>query len=284
MTLRALHRGFLQELRKLYNDHEAEVITGMVFREMLNTGKSELIMYPDNIADPASIKKLNDALAQLQLHKPVQYVTGFAWFCGLRFKVSPAVLIPRPETEELVHSIVGFSQTGERKKMLDIGTGSGCIPVTVKKNIPALEMDALDISAAALDVARENANIHGTQVNYILQDFLNESSWNSLGVYDIISSNPPYIPELEKDKLDPNVAAYEPHEALFVPDNDAIIFYERIAAFAKGHLAADGKIFMETHEDYAVNVVNFFRADGYEAGILLDFYGKERMIVATRSR
>ena len=145
-------------------------------------------------------------------------------------------------------------------------------------------MSALDISEDALTIARENDRIHQTEIEWIQLNFLDEKNWSGLSVYDVILSNPPYIPENEKEKLDINVAAHEPLEALFVPDNQPLIFYEKIAEFAKNHLAEDGKIFMETHEDYARQVADHFIAEGYDAVVKKDFYEKERMVLATHSR
>jgi release factor glutamine methyltransferase len=144
-------------------------------------------------------------------------------------------------------------------------------------------VSALDISQEALMVARENADIHRTNIEWIQMDFLDQATWNDLPVYDVIISNPPYIPENEKGKLDKNVTDHEPLQALFVPDNQPLIFYEKIAEFAKNHLAEDGKIFIETHEDYAQQVADHFSAEGYNAVVKKDFYDKERMVKATRS-
>jgi release factor glutamine methyltransferase len=281
MHLKALHRYFLDELRPLYGDHEAAVITGMVFEDLLHTSKSRLIMHPQEIVEEENLEKMQVALRQLKNHKPVQYVLGSTWFYNLVFKVTEAVLIPRPETEELVGEAIRFLQTIDKKHVLDIGTGSGCIPVSIKKNVPAAAVTALDISEAALVVANENAEKNQTAITWMQLDFLDESYWGDLHIYDVITSNPPYIPENEKEKLDKNVTEYEPALALFVTDKEPLVFYKKIALFGKKHLALAGSIFMETHEDFANGVAEHFIGEGYKVSIKKDFYGKERMVIAT---
>ncbi len=281
MHLKLLHTWFLNELRPFYEGHEASVITGMVFEELLQVNKARIITQPQEKIAESDIKKLEDALLELKTYKPVQYILGTAWFYHLIFKVTADVLIPRPETEELVQKVIQFLQPAGKGQVLDIGTGSGCIPVTIKKNAPGALITAIDISATALAIAKENAQTHHTEIKWLQLDFLNESTWQVLPEYEVIISNPPYIPENEKDKLHQNVIAYEPGLALFVADIDPLLFYKKIAAFGGNHLAADGKIFMETHEDYAKAVKEHFIREGYDAVIEKDFYGKERMVVAT---
>lgn len=284
MHLKALHTYFLNELSSFYEAHEAAVITGMVFEHILQADKARIITRPEQEVDNASAEKLQQALEQLMLYKPVQYVLGMAWFYKLDFKVTPDVLIPRPETEELVLEAISFIQPGKTAQVLDIGTGSGCIPVSIKKNLPQTIVTAIDISSPALAVAKENALRHNVDISWRQVDFLDESYWKTLTEYDVIISNPPYIPENEKEKLDKNVTAFEPGQALFVPDNEPLVFYKKIAAFGKLHLAGAGKIFMETHEDYAGAVAAYFTSEGYNAIVKKDFYEKERMVIATRSR
>ncbi len=282
MHLKALHTYFLHELRPLYGDHEAAVITGMVFEDLLQAGKTRLIMQPREIVKENDLDKMQEALRQLKTHRPVQYVLGTAWFYNLVFKVTEAVLIPRPETEELVEEAIRFLHTAANKLVLDIGTGSGCIPVSIKKNVPAANVSAIDICDAALAIAKENALSNQTEIKWMQLDFLDEYSWVDFPKYDVITSNPPYIPENEKEKLDKNVTAYEPALALFVTDKEPLVFYKKIAAFGKKHLAPAGKIFLEAHEDYADQVAEHFTGEGYDTSIKMDFYGKERMVMATR--
>ena len=281
MLLKELYSNFLAELKLLYNENEASVICSMVFEFVGGFNKSQLISNPNTILDAETEHSLKQALIKLKQHTPVQYVTGTAWFYNLPFKVTEAVLIPRPETEELVSLILDFGKKENKKNLLDIGCGSGCIPVSVKKNLPSLQVTAIDISEDALLVAKQNAATHSTDISWYLCDFLDESTWTALPAYDIIVSNPPYIPEKEKTQLDKNVTAHEPHLALFVPNNRHLIFYEKIAKFGKSHLLPGGSIFMETHELYAGEVAAYFISQGYNAAVKKDFYEKERMVIAT---
>jgi release factor glutamine methyltransferase len=227
-----------------------------------------LIKKADEEINETVLQKLNDALTQLLLHKPIQYVTGECWFYKMKLKVNEHVLIPRPETEELVELISSELSVQNQKdeiKLLDIGTGSGCIAIAL-------------ISAAALTLAKENAANQKTEINFIQLNFLDEEQWNDLPMYDIIISNPPYIPINEKTKLDKNVTEFEPHTALFVPDNNPLLFYKKIAAFAKTHLKTGGKIFMEVHEDYAKETAALFFNNYSEVLIQKDISGKDRML------
>lgn len=211
-------------------------------------------------------------------HKPVQYVLNEAWFGGMKFFVDENVLIPRPETEELVEWIV--AESGDKKTLLDIGTGSGCIPATLKKKLPQIAVTSIDISARALSVAEANAKTLGADVSLIQMDFLNRQQWSSLGSFDVIVSNPPYIALGEKDEMDKNVTDFEPHVALFVPDEDPLVFYRMIAEFGRIHLAAEGRIYMELNEALGFACTELFRGQGYETELRKDLQGKERMLKA----
>ena len=284
MQLKELYIHFVNELKQFYDSHEASVISSMIFESIAQINKSTLITHPHQIVEKEILNKLNEALSQLKLHVPVQYITGHAWFYNLQFNVSMAVLVPRPETEELVKIVIDFIKTYHKKTVLDIGTGSGCIAISVKKNLPVISMHAIELSEAALGIAKQNGVAHLTGITWQQMNFLDEDQWKLLPMFDVIVSNPPYIPLKEKDKLDKNVTAHEPHLALFVPDNEPLIFYEKIAAFGKEHLARGGSIFMETHESYAKEVAAHFNKNGYETLIKKDFYEKERMVTATRFR
>ena len=205
---------------------------------------------------------------------------GEAWFYRMKLKVNEHVLIPRPETEELVEQLI----TDRKSKLtdpaiLDIGTGSGCIPVAIKKNLPAAKVTSIDISKDALALAIENAALYNTHISFLQMDFLDESTWPSLPIFDIIISNPPYIPINEKEKLAKHVSDFEPHLALFVPNDSSLIFYEKIAAFGRDHLMPGGKIYLETHEDHAMETAALFLRNYPTVMIKKDMYGKERMIL-----
>jgi release factor glutamine methyltransferase len=296
MTNKELYRDFLQQLRQVYNASEAAVITDLVFEKVVGLQRADIIKNPDQPVNTALSVDLSQCMHLLLQHKPVQYVLGEAWFYKMKLRVNEQVLIPRPETEELVQIILDDCReiagrknlskispemaAGTILSMLDIGTGSGCIAIAVKKNMPDINMHALDISEGALSVAKENAIKEQVDITFLQVDFLAEDSWRALSVFDVIISNPPYIPLLEATKLDKNVTAYEPHAALFVPDDTPLIFYEKIAAFGIKHLAANGMIYVEIHENFALEAAQVFGAYR-KVEIKKDIFGKDRMIVVS---
>ena len=282
MMIKELYRTFLVQLQKIYSLTEATAITEWVFEKMASLKRSDILKNPQKKITLAADKLIQETLEELLSHKPVQYVLGEAWFYHMKFKVNPHVLIPRPETEELVEQLI----TERKSKLtdpaiLDIGTGSGCIPIAIKKNLPASKLTAIDVSEDALALAKENATMHNAHINFTQLNFLDESTWPSLPLFDIIISNPPYIPINEKGKLAKNITSFEPHLALFVPDKSPLLFYEKIAAFGKDHLLPNGKIYLETHEDFAQQAAALFRTHYQTVMIKKDMYGKERMIIIT---
>jgi release factor glutamine methyltransferase len=286
MIAKILYRQMLEQLQNVYSPHEASVITDWVFEK--NAGLKKLDFIKDGTLQVSITQesKLREALRALLLHQPVQYVLGEAWFGHLNLLVNEHVLIPRPETEELVQWIVAAQESAGDKTLsiLDIGTGSGCIPIYLKQKLPAATIEAVDISEAALTVAKQNALTHETSINFLQLDFLNEISWQQLPQYDIIVSNPPYIPYKEKEVMDANVIRFEPYSALFVADNSPFIFYEKIVLFAKTHLANHGTIYVEIHEDFAEATAKVFEAIFETVVIKKDIFGKDRMISATHFR
>ena len=280
MTVGENHQKYINALQTIYSEREANAITNLAFENILHLTKQNIITRFNEITDEKIELKLNDVLPKLLQHEPIQYIVENAWFYNLNFKVNNAVLIPRPETEELVYEAINFLKNNEEKKVLDIGTGSGCIPISIKKNIPNAIVHALDVSLAALSVAKENAFKNNVEINFIELDFLVDDDYIYLSTYDLIISNPPYIPNTET--LDKNVTNYEPHLALFVPENDALVFYKRILHFAEFHLAVGGKIMLEVHENLAKETAYLFAKKRYEVEIKKDMQGKERMLVIYR--
>ena len=281
MVLKELYRSFLLRLQNIYSLGEATTITNWAFEKIANIKRSDIIKDPAQPLNPSTLKLLNDALAQLLEHKPIQYVLGEAWFYNMQFKVNEQVLIPRPETEELVEMVLEACKNKLTDIfILDIGTGSGCIPVIVKKHLPASKIMALDISSEALKVAKENALHYHTDIEFKVFDFLNEKKWDELPVFDIIVSNPPYIPLNEKAGLDKHVANNEPHTALFVPDNEPLLFYNKIADFSRQHLADGGCIFMEAHENHDKEVEAVFSKQYENVIVKKDINGKNRIVMA----
>jgi release factor glutamine methyltransferase len=284
MTARELYRIYLQSLVGVYGQEEAATITRIVFESMAGIKPFDFIKEPGQVLEKTAREKLHQALLELEKQKPVQYVTGEAWFYKLPFKVNEAVLIPRPETEELVEAALSFLQGYPNARVLDIGTGSGCIPIAIKKNKPDALVGSIDISADALEVARENAASLQADIIFEELDFLDEANWNKLFMYDLVISNPPYIPISEKKDMETHVTNFEPGLALFVQNEYPLIFYEKLASFAKVHLAGDGQMMMETHENYAEKVCGLMLDNGFTAAIINDMSGKQRMVVVNHSR
>jgi release factor glutamine methyltransferase len=280
MTLKEIQQKYHLALSKIYNTGEVNGITNIALEEIAAVERNEIISNANKTLEPNLIEKLHTALDRLCLYEPVQYVVGSTWFYNLKFIVTNAVLIPRPETEELVFEAINFLKNNPNKKVIDIGTGSGCIPISIKKNVTDSIVSALDVSKAALGIAKENANTNNTSVHFYEIDFLEEKNYDQLGKYDLIISNPPYIPNTEI--LEENVTNFEPHIALFVPENDVLIFYKKILKFTENHLEKDGIIMLEVHENLAKECAALFTKNSYEVKIKLDMQGKERMLIIYR--
>ncbi len=287
MTINNYYRHYLQQLQHIYSLQEASVITEWVFDKLVQVSRLDIIKAPESIMNTEKIKILDEALGKLLQHYPVQYLLGETVFYNLILKVNNAVLIPRPETEELVHWIINdLKKTAPDKKysILEIGCGSGCIAIALQKNLPDTTITAIEISETALTAAIKNSKINNAAINFLQADFLDESTWDKLSKVDIIVSNPPYIPVAEKNMLDKNVTHFEPHTALFVPDKSPLLFYEKIANFAKTHLKKSGIIYVETHEDFAAATAAIFSSIFKEVILKKDLLGKNRMVKATGFR
>jgi release factor glutamine methyltransferase len=237
-----------------------------------------LIAQTDNLTS-SQIISVEQSIAQLLQHKPIQQIVGYTWFAGNKFFVDENVLIPRPETDELVEHILNEHQN-QAISIIDIGTGSGCIAISLKHKLPQATVTAVDVSNKALAIAAKNASHIGSDVNFLHLDFLDESNWNQLPTFDIIVSNPPYIKELEKAQMHNNILLHEPHLALFVPNDNALIFYVKIALFAQTHLKINGCVWLEINEALGKETAAVFIDNGFNAQIILDMQGKERIIKA----
>ena len=280
MTLQSAQQQLQIQLKTLYEEREAATITDWVMEHITGKKRIERLLDKQLLLTDEQQTRLLQIKTELITHRPVQYVLGESWFAGMKLYVNESVLIPRPETEELIEWAAESIQNSKFKiqNILDIGTGSGCIPIAVKKKIPGVSVSSIDVSLEALQVAKQNAEILDTDIAFLHIDFLNESAWNQLPVFDVIVSNPPYIKQSEEKNMAKNVLAFEPLIALFVPDKDALLFYRKIAAFAKSHLNKKGMIFLEINETFGKEVVALFEKDGYVVELRKDLQGKDRMV------
>lgn len=274
-TRREIFRALTEAGAELYGEAEARQIAEMVLesrgvsRNMLLVDPNEELQFPD----------LDSVINDIRAWRPVQYIIGTAEFAGMDFEVSDAVLIPRPETEELVDWIA--SEVGDSASILDVGTGSGCIAIALSRAVSGSSVWALDISADALAVARRNGAKYARDVRFVEGDALSDFSALFAEKFDIVVSNPPYIPDSDSRLMRRNVTDYEPHTALFVPDNDPLLFYRSIARTALKMLKAEGKIYFEIYESLADEMQRMLHDEGYEEiAVREDFRGKPRMICA----
>jgi release factor glutamine methyltransferase len=288
MTTGEAYIDFIKKLKTIYDDREAETISDWVFENLTGMKRWERRANQHNEIKNSEYQQLQKYLQELSKHKPVQYVLNESWFYKMKFFVNEDVLIPRPETEELVEWIINefnLPNPNDSKpiNILEIGSGSGCISISLKKELPGAHVTAIDISEKALEVAKKNAGELKASIDFFKIDFLDETKWGSLSQCDIIVSNPPYIPVKEKESLKRNVIDFEPEVALFVEDSDPFIFYKKIARFSKTHLKRGGKIYVEINETKSEEIKEVFENEDFNATITKDIYGKERMVKAVKS-
>lgn len=294
MNIGEAERYVIKELTSIYDDREAYNIADILIQDLSGFNKSDRIIKKNEILTDESKKKLESALSRLLNHEPIQYVINKSWFYNMELYVDNSVLIPRPETEELVQWIIDdvrsegkdvfenkpmTSDETDLLKIADIGTGSGCIALALKKAMPRAEVWGYDHSEAALTVARRNGSSLDIRVDFQGVDFLDYEQHKFLPSVDIIVSNPPYISFEEKNSLNQNVVNYEPHMALFVPDNDPLVFYKALIHYSRHRLHANGRLYMEINEVAAEEIKNLFDAEGmYTIEIKKDLQGKNRMV------
>ena len=280
--IKSLREFIKNELDGLYPGREIEGLIWILFEEIVHIPRSELNLDPARSLDPGQVQKVLEAVGQLKGHRPIQYILGYAEFFGIRFRVTPGVLIPRPETEELVQWVVD-EHMDTAVRILDIGTGSGCIAVALKKSIPGASVYATDISETALEIAAWNALQNGVDVGFVRDDISNPGGIPGKPGLDIIVSNPPYIPYSERQSMDKNVTGFEPAEALFVPDRYLLKFYHLVATFGKLNLTGNGLLYFEIHESFGQKVIGLLHDHGYNAVTLRkDINGKDRMVRAEK--
>lgn len=282
MTVHAAYQNLLSALRARHSEGESKSIVRIVFEDAFSVYnfRREDSLTESQVAHFEGIK------TRLINGEPVQYILGQADFYGLQLEVNPSVLIPRPETEELVFWIEEtIKDHPHLRKILDIGTGSGCIPLALKKRLPHLQIHALEISEAALQVARRNAEKYSLEIEFFRADILDKNAQKDFGMYDLIVSNPPYIPLREKGLMPVQVLEHEPHLALFTTDANPLIFYCTIGDFAREHLRPGGRLFFECNEFNAEEVRDLSESAGFsETEIRRDMQGKDRMVRARNFR
>ena len=287
-TIKDVFENYKRMLKDTYDTNEIEAITLLVINEICNLSKAKIKAFPETEIPVEQSEKLNHILEELKTGKPVQYILGKTEFYGLPFYVNPSVLIPRPETEELVEWVlesVGTRQSAVGS-ILDIGTGSGCIAVSLKKNLPGFKVSAIDISEQALQIAASNAVLNNVDIEFINDDILNPKSHIShlTSHISIIISNPPYVTLHDKTQMHANVTDFEPHTALFVPENDPLLFYKAIADFATTNLTENGLLFFEINESYGEETVDFLNNKGFKnIELRKDMSGRDRMVRAVNS-
>ncbi len=280
MTLELAYLQLKYQLEILYETRESSKIANMVMEHITGISRMDRLLQKDLKLTHEQRKILDTKTNRLLNSEPVQYVIGEAWFANKLFQVNSSVLIPRPETEELIDWVLKDNPEKNLKKVLDIGTGSGCIPITLKTNLPNTSVMSIDISSEALTIAQNNAIDHDVNIDLRQIDFLDESNWHDLPLFDCIVSNPPYIKDSEKTTLSKHVIKYEPSIALFVSDEDPLIFYRKIALLGKQHLEKSGTIYLEINQTLGKEVIELFQEYGYQTELRKDLMENDRMVKA----
>jgi release factor glutamine methyltransferase len=267
-----------KELTGIYSKEEIESLTFLIFEKLMGYTRTRFLLAKDEILIPEKLDEINQIVARLKNHEPIQYILGQTEFYGLPFYTVPEVLIPRPETEELVQWIIQENKFA-KPIILDIGTGTGCIPVSLKKNIADSIVFACDISPVCIETARRNAELNNCDISVFEYDILAQTPEMNIPEPDLIVSNPPYVRESEKLQMEKNVLAFEPELALFVPDENPLIYYQRIAEFALNHLKDKGMLYFEINETFGQECSEMLRKMNFTSIVLKkDIHGKDRMI------
>lgn len=277
--VRDIRNYYCEQLCSIYDKNESNTLILILFEYYFNINRIKMSLEPELRLSESEMLKLHFAVKDLLKNKPIQYIIGETEFCDLKFKVNENVLIPRPETSELVRLIANSHQPSTISNILDIGTGSGCIAISLAKMIPQSNVYALDISEKALDVAKENAINNNVNITFIHDDILTKTQTLTQTKFDIIVSNPPYVRELEKVDMHNNILQWEPHNALFVSDEDPLIFYRSILEFSKKHLKENGEIWFEINEYLGKEMKDLCEEAGFSnIEIYKDFRDKERFL------
>jgi release factor glutamine methyltransferase len=279
MLIKTYKSLFQRELSSFYDTMEIESFFFLILEQFRNLKRIDLALQPDLEFTEAEISQWNLVLEQLKIEIPIQYILGKTHFYGLEFQVNPNVLIPRPETEELVDWIIKTNSNGNLSpiKIIDIGTGSGCIAISLAKNLPNASVFALDVSKKALEIAQKNAIQNETKITFIEKNILEITNFEQQ--FDVIVSNPPYVRNLEKAEIKKNVLENEPHLALFVADDDALLFYRKIGQIAMKNLQSGGQLYFEINQYLGKETVDLLADLGFQnIELRQDIYGNNRMI------
>lgn len=277
MLAKDYRNHFIEKLAPLYDVLEAESFFYILLEDFYQMKRIDLALQPDFVFTDQEISRWNQVLEKLEKEIPIQYILGKAHFYGLEFEVNENTLIPRPETEELAEWIVKKNEFKGKIKILDIGTGSGCIAISLAKNLPDAEVFAIDVSGKALETAKKNAFTNEVNVVFMQRDILKTEDLEQ--DFDVIVSNPPYVRNLEKDEIKKNVLEYEPHLALFVEDDDALLFYRKISELAQKNLKENGTLYFEINQYLGTEMIDLLEAKNFnEIELRKDIYGNDRMI------
>ena len=287
MTFEAAEQSLATALDGLYENREAATIAGMVMEFVTGKSKMDRWLQKNELLSIEDLKRLEKYSKELLTCKPVQYVLGQAWFAGMCLTVNEHTLIPRPETEELVNLCASWAASNKIQdaplQILEVGTGSGCIAIALQRKMPAAIITAIDISAEAIEVATINAAKYNAPIQFKTVDFLDEARWPEMGNYDIIISNPPYIADIEKESMAGHVLDFEPHTALFVTNNNPLIFYSALANFGNKYLNKNGALFVEINQALGLQTKDVFEQKNYTTLLKKDLFENDRMIAATKN-
>ena len=271
-----------KELTEIYPPEEIQSLVFLLFEDISELKKVDIILNLQKGVSESELLKYNFAIKDLKRGKPIQHILGYGWFDGLKFDVSPSTLIPRPETEELVQMLFEAENKFNNLEIIDLGTGTGCIPISLKKRMPQHHFTAVDFSDEILKLAGKNALKHETPISIRLCDLLSPST-DFAGLWDVIISNPPYVLESDKSAMHPNVLNHEPSSALFVPDDNPLLFYKSILKFAGKHLNKGGRLYFEIHEKQGKNLLNLLIENHYNPfPVVADIFGKDRFVKAIK--
>jgi release factor glutamine methyltransferase len=277
-NIREISNIIIDSISKIYPKYECESIAQIILSQF-NISKLDVVVNSSKTLEEKDIDTINNQIIRLKNNEPIQYILGYTYFYDLRFDVNQQVLIPRPETEELVDWIVKTYKSKKNINILDIGTGTACIPISLAKNIFDADVSSIDISSKAIETAKINAKRNNVEINFINADILCWQNISELKYYDLIVSNPPYVMESEKIEMQKNVLEYEPEIALFVNDNNPLIFYKTIVELAKNKLKNSGYLFFEINEAFGNEIYNLMKENNFtEIELRKDLQNKNRMI------